>query len=213
MNRHTKNKADPLLSDWDESSNESYLRERHRFEQRRNFLRSTLNSGVALSCLPVFAGLSACDRKVQQQDIIQQHPWQTFAAVQQQLFPDDGNGPSASDINAGLYLKFVLEAPDTEDTDKKFLHDGIQWLNALTDKDFGQPFVNLSLSKQAEALSKIASSQAGERWLSQLILYLIEALLSDPVYGGNPNSIGWKWLEHQPGFPRPSRDKRYIKLL
>jgi len=42
--------------------------------------------------------------------------------------------------------------------------------------------------------------------------YIFEALLVDPVYGGNPNGIGWKWLEHQPGLPRPTADKRYFLL-
>ena len=31
----------------------------------------------------------------------------------------------------------------------------------------------------------------------------------DPVYGGNPEMIGWKWLEHQPGFPAPIEGKTY----
>ena len=39
----------------------------------------------------------------------------------------------------------------------------------------------------------------GRAWLSLLLYYIFEALLSDPVYGGNPDGIGWQWLEHQPG--------------
>jgi gluconate 2-dehydrogenase gamma chain len=48
--------------------------------------------------------------------------------------------------------------------------------------------------------------------LSLLLYYIFEALLSDPVYGGNPGGIGWQWLEHQPGFPRPPADKIYGNL-
>ena len=40
-------------------------------------------------------------------------------------------------------------------------------------------------------------------------LYIFEALLSDPVYGGNPEGIGWRWLGHRPGFPRPNQRNRY----
>jgi gluconate 2-dehydrogenase gamma chain len=45
-----------------------------------------------------------------------------------------------------------------------------------------------------------------------LLDYIMEALLTDPVYGGNPNSIGWQWLKHQPGFPRPTTPlkRRYL---
>jgi len=32
------------------------------------------------------------------------------------------------------------------------------------------------------------------------------------VYGGNPDGIGWKWLEHQPGYPTPPADKSWYKL-
>jgi len=45
-----------------------------------------------------------------------------------------------------------------------------------------------------------------------LLTYILEALLTDPVYGGNPNGIGWTWLQHQPGFPTPTEDKKYYKL-
>ena len=42
-----------------------------------------------------------------------------------------------------------------------------------------------------------------------VMYYLAEALMLDPVYGGNPDMIGWKWLEHQAGFPRPVAGKTY----
>ena len=45
-----------------------------------------------------------------------------------------------------------------------------------------------------------------------ILTYLLQALLTDPVYGGNPNGVGWKWLHHQPGFPRPPKDETYFKL-
>ena len=69
---------------------------------------------------------------------------------------------------------------------------------------------NLSTEKQNEILVKIEKSSFGESWLSLILYYLIEALLLDPVYGGNPNGIGWKWLEHQPGFPRPNLNQTYL---
>jgi gluconate 2-dehydrogenase gamma chain len=41
----------------------------------------------------------------------------------------------------------------------------------------------------------------------------MEALLTDPAYGGNPGGIGWRWLQHVPGYPRPPMDKIYPELL
>ena len=61
-------------------------------------------------------------------------------------------------------------------------------------------------------LRQIEQSNAGQNWLSLLLTYLLEALLADPVYGGNPDGIGWQWLEHQSGFPRPPADKTWYRL-
>jgi gluconate 2-dehydrogenase gamma chain len=207
------NGIDTLLTEWDASLPAALVNAQTSLSDRRAFLCNMLKSGALLSSTPLWMGLSACDRQASQQQLIRQAPWQTFAAVQQQLFPADGNGPSASDIHATLYLKLVLDAPDTEAQDRTFLLDGITWLNALTDTRFGKAFVVLSKDEQEQALRKIAASTAGEHWLSQLLLYIMEALLTDPVYGANPDGIGWQWLEHQAGFPRPPKAKRYWELL
>ena len=61
-------------------------------------------------------------------------------------------------------------------------------------------------------MRQIEQSRAGRNWLSLLLTYVLEALLADPVYGGNPDGIGWQWLEHQPGYPRPPADKSWYKL-
>ena len=62
------------------------------------------------------------------------------------------------------------------------------------------------------ALRELEKTGAGRSWITELLHYLFEALLTDPVYGGNPGGIGWKWLDHTPGFRRPSKDKRFFLL-
>ena len=74
-------------------------------------------------------------------------------------------------------------------------------------------FAELDDAKREQTLQRIAASEAGENWLSTLILYLMEALLTDPAYGGNPGGIGWRWLQHVPGYPRPPKGKTYPALL
>jgi len=181
-------------------------------EQRRQFITGLFKSSLALGCLPLWGALQGCDRPSTESSLLQTEPWKTFASVQQQLFPDDGNGPSARDINASLYLKFVLAAPDTDADDRNFLLNGIKWLDDLSKAQFSSAFTELKPLEQDRVLQKIATSQAGERWLSQLLLYLFEALLTAPAYGGNPDGIGWQWLAHQAGFPLPGQDKLYTKL-
>ena len=131
-------------------------------------------------------------------------------AVQMQLFPDDGNGPNARDLNAVTYLEWAMTDPiNIEDGDPEFIAKGIGWLNDLSEQTNGKDFINLSGEQQDKTLKQIAKSQVGENWLSLLIYYLTEALMLDPVYGGNAEMIGWKWLEHQPGFPGPIEGKTY----
>jgi gluconate 2-dehydrogenase gamma chain len=139
-------------------------------------------------------------------------PWKTLAEVQQHLFPATGDSPGASDIRAVVYLRNTIENPDADGEDKRFLFNGTGWLNDLARKQMQQPFTELEEGQREQLLREIEQSQAGRNWLSLLLTYLLEALLADPVYGGNPDGMGWKWLEHQPGYPLPPADKAWYKL-
>jgi gluconate 2-dehydrogenase gamma chain len=180
---------------------------------RRAFLRTS----VAVSML---AGLTVCSAPSSDQKAktivtvddnyfsAEQH--QILDAVQMQLFPDDGDGPSARDLNAVKYLEWAMsDQQNIDDDDPTFIADGIGWLNDLAKQTQGDDFIKLSDQQQDKVLKQIAQSSAGENWLSILMYYLTEALMLDPVYGGNPDMIGWQWLQHQPGFPAPIVGKTY----
>jgi gluconate 2-dehydrogenase gamma chain len=143
-------------------------------------------------------------------------PWLTLASVQEHLFPagdsSEQPSPGAKDIAALRFLRNMLEAPDTESEEKSFILNGVNWLNDLSLKNHQSNFIQLNTENKETVLRQIETSNAGNRWLSLIMGYLIEALLSDPVYGGNKDQQGWKWLEHIPGFPTPSVDKVYFKL-
>ena len=143
-----------------------------------------------------------------------QHQKDTLIAVQMQLFPEDGDGPSANDVNALTYLEWALTDTDNDaDGDGEFITKGIGWLDGLAEQTQGSQFKKLSIAQQDKVLQQISQSSAGENWMSLLIYYLMEALLFDPYYGGNPNSIGWTWLKHQPGFPAPDETTHYRRFL
>ena len=143
-------------------------------------------------------------------------PWLTLASVQEHLFPagDDADqaSPGAKDIAALRFLRNMLDAPDTGSEEKEFILNGVNWLNDLSLKNHKTKFILLNTENKETILRQIETSNAGSRWLSLMMNYLIEALLSDPVYGGNKDQQGWKWLEHIPGFPAPTVDKVYFKL-
>ncbi len=141
------------------------------------------------------------------------NPWPVIDAVQQHLFPAEANAPGAKQINALGYLQFVVTDATLDETDRQFIIRGAGWLQDISQQMLQRPFVALNAEQREQVLQKIAASEAGENWLSTLLLYIVEALLTDPVYGGNVDQLGWKWLQHTPGFPRPPADKTFPHLL
>ncbi|MDP6469943.1 MAG: gluconate 2-dehydrogenase subunit 3 family protein [Pseudomonadales bacterium] len=131
-------------------------------------------------------------------------------AVQSHLFPDDGNGPCARDLNALAYLELAMDDPvNAKDDDPDFLLRGCKWLDEQAQKQHVLAFVDLERDAQQAVMEQIARLKFGRNWLSLLMYYLTEALMLDPVYGGNPDMVGWLWLEHRPGFPRPLAGKTH----
>ncbi len=188
---------------------------------RRAFLQKT-GAGAALLALigikPVFAGTEAFDRNQVVQDRSTSSPRNfdvitraIVETVQLHLFPDDGDGPSAQQLNAYTYLLWAIDEPDNQaDGDRPFVIQGASWLEELSQEELGTSFLLLDETAQDNLLQRVAKSRAGENWLSLLLYYLLEALTLDPIYGGNPQGIGWQWLEYQPGFPRPTVGKTYL---
>jgi len=176
---------------------------------RRHFIQgiSAISAGMLL---PVSTMAKPQSRNVATP---QQAPWPIIAAVQEHLFPSEADSPGASDINAASYLKRLLDDTDYDQDERNFILNGPNWLNELAKTEYEKPFTQLDTTQGEQLLQRIAQSEAGENWLSLLLLYIFEALLSSPIYGGNPDGIGWRWLEHNPGFPQPTSNNTYKKLL
>jgi gluconate 2-dehydrogenase gamma chain len=159
---------------------------------RRAFLLASAG-GLAALFAPVGA-LAASD-----------NPWPLLAAVQDHLFPSEPGAPGAREIRALAYLQGVLGDPRGDREEQRFILNGVDWLEDLSRQRHLASFLDLDPIRREQVLREVANSEKGENWLSTLLLYICEALLTDPVYGGNPDGIGWAWLGHQPGFPRPTR--------
>ena len=69
---------------------------------------------------------------------------------------------------------------------------------------FGASYMQLSSKSRQEVLAFVAKTQWGESFIETILTYLFEALLGDPIYGINKDEVGWKWLHHTPGLPRPT---------
>jgi len=109
-------------------------------------------------------------------------------------------------------LHQVMTVQPTAADEKEFILKGVGWLNGFAKSERGKPFAQLSFDEKELTLRGISNSRAGENWLTTLLAYLFEAMLAPPSYGGNPNGIGWQWLDHQAGFPLPEIGQRYFEL-
>ncbi len=181
---------------------------------RRTFFNRLAALGALAACYPtaVLAERRAEPVVAGDVDWLAQDPWKTLAAVQEHLFPAAQDGPGAADIGAIVYLRNTLENPAADGEDREFIFKGVGWLNELSSEQHQRPFTALDEAARETLLRETEQSRTGRNWLSLLLTYLLEALLADPVYGGNRERIGWEWLEHQPGFPTPPPDKTWYRL-
>ena len=128
----------------------------------------------------------------------------TLALLQEDLFPDISQKLNTRTINARAYLSYILHHPRVSDDDKRFVKRGVVWMDEEAKRLFGDSYMQLSSKRRQEVLASVAKTQWGESFIETILTYLFEALLGDPVYGINKDEVGWKWLHHTPGLPRPT---------
>lgn len=177
----------------------------HLLSRRRFLITAASGSIAAMFPLSSLAADTIKQKKIE--------PWLVIDAVQQHLFPVEDKAPGAREVNALGYLQFVVTDATLDAESREFITKGATWLEGMAHQIYKTSFVDLDNKQGEKVLRRIAASEAGENWLATLMLYIVEALLTDPVYGGNTDQRGWQWLQHVPGFPRPPLDKTFPRLL
>ncbi len=176
---------------------------------RRSALKSAAGATM-VAAMPMRSWSAALSNKLD--SALKTDPWLTLDAVLAHLLPESPTGPSAKEIQATQYLYNVVFQQPTEESEIEFIYKGVGWLNGFSNSQLKKNFIALTFDEKETILRAISKSTAGENWLSNLVGYIFEAMLSPPSYGGNPNGIGWQWLEHQAGFPLPQAGQRYYEL-
>ncbi len=117
------------------------------------------------------------------------------------IFPKTSTMPSAKEFKALNYLVQNISHKTFDDDDKVLIVDGT--------KDFSESFpefLTLKDEEKKELIFRIIkSSSYAKSWISKLTYYGIEAMFSDPIYGGNFNQVAWKSVEHFAGIPQPKK--------
>ncbi len=150
---------------------------------RRTFL---LRSGAALATAAALAGLPYTLRKDLTREtsfvLFSTQQRQAVRAVQEYLFPSEPDSPGAADINASAYLETAITAPGIDPDTRNTIVNGVGRLQDASRERFDGLFNSLNY-EQREQLLRYAADKTrwGRAWLSLLLYYIFEALLSDPV--------------------------------
>ncbi len=130
-------------------------------------------------------------------------PLDTLSVLFQDLLPETKKSPGANENNVLAYISLILHHSRVSQAQKKFIRNGVQWLNEEALSQYKLLYTKLSEPKRQALLKDIAKTGWGESFIFTMLGYGFEAMLGDPVYGVNKNESGWKWLKHKPGLPRP----------
>ncbi len=142
--------------------------------------------------------------------------WRTLAAACDRLLPTEKDSPGARSVNAIGYLDALLAEDFVSDETRKLIKDGAATLERRAREGRkAREFRNLSAEQQDDAIRVFEThtvvdpktqekTYPGHAWLKKMLSYIFEAFFGDPVHGGNPQEVAWKWAGHRPGFPRPT---------
>jgi gluconate 2-dehydrogenase gamma chain len=157
------------------------------FMKRRTFIKFTTITALLFSTNIVIAREFSKDSLLILDEILNM------------IFPKTNTMPSAEDFSALSYLVKNISHKSFDNDDKVLIIDGT--------KDFQNSFPKfLSLDKEKKKeliFSIIKKNQYAKSWISKLSYYGVEAMFSDPLYGGNFNQIGWSSVNHNIGYPQP----------
>ncbi|OQX50083.1 MAG: hypothetical protein B5M46_01875 [Epsilonproteobacteria bacterium 4484_20] len=165
--------------------------------ERRNFL-------IAGSLLGLSSALHAKAPDAFEKDFKEVEG--VIAAVQEHMFPQGTKLPSAREMRATAFLFETVAHPSYDRDIRAFVIEGAKELDS---REKGK-FISYTAKEKERALRAYEESSYGSSWLSRIMTLSMEAILSDPVYGGNIKEKGWKALQTEGGQPRP--ESRYISL-
>ena len=126
--------------------------------------------------------------------------WTTILEVQNILLPKTSKMPSAKEFGSVSYLKQNIDHQTFNKDDLELILNG-----AKVFKETFPEFFESTKEKKFEIIQEASESDYGNSWLNILVYYGIEAMLCDPIYGGNKFQSGWMALKHKAGIPRPKK--------
>lgn len=148
------------------------------------------------------------------QDLLTDPQWEITRSVQDILFPKDEYGPGALDLHADRYLIWILKDELIPKEERDYFIEGMDKTAKVSEEQLSKSFTKLSVNERRSLVDYLAKETSwGKYWLSRMLTMIFEAMFADPVYGSNPDGIGWAWLDYTPGIPRPTEETKYPQIL
>ena len=179
------------------------------YSGRRQFIKG-IGATAVLVQIPFW---QSCKQPVAFHGILRENQQKILHQVLNLLFPKSNNSPDIEQIHAEFHINRYLSDPLIDPDEQKYVINGVQWLNETSQEVFKTGFLSLNEKQQYKTLQNILKTSWGESWLSKLLTLTFESLLLDPLYQVNTGEVGWHWLHHQPGQPRPTSEIVYPKIL
>jgi hypothetical protein len=132
--------------------------------------------------------------------------YNVISKVQGHLFPKGSLLPSAKLFGATQFLESTIYHSSYDRDIREFVLKGAK---ELMEREHNL-FLEYQPYQVERALRAFEKTSIGGGWLNRVMILSIEALLSDPIYGGNFKELGWRALGTMGGEPRPT--SRYIEL-
>lgn len=192
---------------------QKYIPKSGKIKQWEFSRRSFIKGSLALATLSQLQLLASCTDGFIENNVLNKTQFKTLEIIQNILFPKGEFGSSAKDINAHLYIIWLLFDENMDKEDKKYALDGIKWVQETAQEQQSKDFLKLTFEEQKDLIKFISQTKWGENWLSYMMTIIVEAMVSDPVYGFNKESDGIDWLSHKYGLPRPSRATKYPEIF
>ena len=180
---------------------------------RRKFVKA-LSVTTVLSQMGTISGCTNSNtKKYQANQFLTTLQSEIIQKIQAILFPDDGNGPSVTEIKAFEHILWVLSDNHKDNESKDYIINGMTWCEEVSQEKFGRIFSDLTQIETEALVKYMTTTNWGKSWLSIILTLIFEALALDPIYMINTNQVGWQWLSHVPGNPRANENNSYPKIF
>jgi gluconate 2-dehydrogenase alpha chain len=129
------------------------------------------------------------------------HEARTAAALFDRMFPADENGPGATEVGVVSYLDGALAGAYADKIE--IYRVGLAALDRAAKGLCDAPFADCEAEQQDDLVGKLERGELPDfrtppqqSFFGMLREHLQEGLFADPVYGGNRDKLGWKFLGH-----------------